>query len=482
MSEKRLHISVCGHVKHGKSTLAGRLAYELSALSDSQLRQYEQLAAEKGHDFNKYSLIFLQRQPPAFQGGRSNLLMDPSRTTVPEISGGMTLGDLDITIIDVPGHESFLDSIVYGAYLADAGVVVVDIGEGPGMMTAAALRILSTFRVPIVACCISKMDTVDFSQKRFEAVQELVMTQIKLELGEAGSRIPVLPISALALGGEGVSSAKEGWDRRFEWFKGPVLVELLKTCRNSDKSSEAKPRFLVEGRSEIHQVQGPGTVMVGVLEYGRLQVSQELIVEPASTIRGKKIVIRVKSIRRPNLPGAGEMSPPLSEVAAREILSVAFRNYKTEIALRDLKHGGVLGDPKNPPNVARKIEARLYFFEHDRVYSGKEYKIHPHGAWSMARLGAIRERELLPHADRDRIVERNSRQRVESFVTTGEAIVAELEFQRPMCIDPVDKFPRLGRFVVRDANRIVACGVCDKILASWPTGDTATQFPPDSDT
>src|ERR1044071_8949889 len=98
MRSPELYIGIFGHAKHGKSTLAGRILYELNGLTDREIDELRIEASGKGRDANPYNLAFLKRQPTT--------AIDPTRTSFPE-RGKITLPNgKEITIIDTPGHES----------------------------------------------------------------------------------------------------------------------------------------------------------------------------------------------------------------------------------------------------------------------------------------------------------------------------------------------------------------------------------------
>ena len=75
------NISICGHAKHGKSTVAGRLLYTLGAVVDSDLQRYKAEADKRGKDFNEFSMIFLSQRKAVFDKG---IPSDLSRTVFPE--------------------------------------------------------------------------------------------------------------------------------------------------------------------------------------------------------------------------------------------------------------------------------------------------------------------------------------------------------------------------------------------------------------
>src|SRR5688572_6188297 len=118
MRAPETYIAICGHAKHGKSTLAGRLLFEFNAFSDADIRQLRDEADLRGKDFNEFSLMFLKRRSDTFSK-KTALPDDPSRTVFPE-RGSVKLDNGNIlTLIDTPGFSRYFDNIVYGIYLSD---------------------------------------------------------------------------------------------------------------------------------------------------------------------------------------------------------------------------------------------------------------------------------------------------------------------------------------------------------------------------
>ena len=58
--------------------------------------------------------------------------------------------------------------------------------------------------------------------------------------------------------------------------------------------------------------------------------------------------------------------------------------------------------------------------------------------------------------------------RAPMFVKTGAVIACVIEVEQPVCIEPFDTSPQLGRFTLRDEGRTIGIGKC---LALLPDGD-----------
>lgn len=449
MKYTSLNLSFCGHAKHGKSTLAGRLAYELGAVTPRELESYAEEARRRGKDFNRFSMIFLRYRSDLFRR-KSGLPADSSRTEFPARSS-IDIDETRLTLIDTPGYSRFLDNIIYGIYLSDQAIVVVEANAGVEQGTESVCRILRAFNVPVAAFCVTKMDMVGYSQSRFEEIREEIVDLLFKEY-DLRPDVPIVPVSALE--GPGIGSYDPAVGSEMSWYEGDGLLGILdKTATSSRAELTKRIRLTIEGPREVFSPPGVGTVLVCTLESGRLKPGQELAAEPASTLQGREIAAQARSIHLAKSVTEAT-SRPVEEIEARVIVAVNVPGWKREDAESYFRRGGALGPREDRPRVARRILADVVFFERDTVYGGKEYVLVSHVAGAAAWFRKIVDRDSLSH---DLLADEYS-------AATGELVRAEIDFDTPYCIEMQSEFPRLSRFVIREQNRIVACGKCIEII------------------
>jgi elongation factor 1-alpha len=486
MRPTETNIAICGHAKHGKSTLAGRLMFELGAVSGDDLLKYQREANTRGKDFNQFNMIFLERRPATFK--KDGQPDDPSRSVFPE-RGSVRLSEENLlTLIDTPGFSRFIDNIIYGIYLADLAVLVVEAPTGVIPVTKdlitefhsassrhqlkavkdklaaagiesgaiAASNILDSFAIPAIAVFVTKMDLIGYSESQFNEIKEQIQHIIlPLLARHSEPSLPIVPVSALT--GVGFKESQET-DEQMVWYKGPTALDVIRGAK--DKKPPAgvgSVRFAVEGSKEIYRT-GAGTVLVGSLETGVLKTNDKLIIEPASSIEKEQIIFRVGTMQKPrpvNVEGKIESEDSIS---ARAIVAMSARgidkNYKETHFNKFLRHGGVIGTLNNPPAVATEIMADVIFFEPNKVYSGKEYTVLANASRSTGRIVAIEKGTGIFYDLNDEQYDAGASERVR----------ARLRFERPICIEAEEKYQRLTRFLLREHDRVVACGRCCEIL------------------
>lgn len=210
--------------------------------------------------------------------GKSTLVkaltgIDPDRLAE-EKERGMTIdlgfawlklpGGREVSIVDVPGHESFIKNMLAGVGGIDAALLVVAADEGVMPQTREHLAILDLLHVPRGIVALTKADLVD--EEWLELVRDEVTDLLK-PTTLAGSEL--LPVSAQT--GQGL----------------PELLNAL--ARLLDEADErqniGRPRLPVD---RVFTLTGFGTIVTGTLLDGKFTIGQEVELLP----RGIKTRIR----------------------------------------------------------------------------------------------------------------------------------------------------------------------------------------------
>jgi selenocysteine-specific elongation factor len=189
-----------------------------------------------------------------------------------------------VSIVDVPGHESFIKNMLAGVGGIDAALFVVAADEGIMPQTREHLDILDLLELEHGVVAVTKADLVDD-----EEWLELVMEEVRELLhNTALSEAQVVPVSAVT---------RQGLPQLLE-----RLDELME--RVPAKRDLGKPRLPVD---RVFVMPGFGTVVTGTLVDGGLMVGQELEVLPS----GLKARVRGLQTHKQKL----EATPPGGRVA-----------------------------------------------------------------------------------------------------------------------------------------------------------------------
>ena len=179
-----------------------------------------------------------------------------------------TVSDLEVGIVDVPGHENFIKTMVAGASGIDGVIFVIAADDGIMPQTREHFDILTLLGVKHGIVALTKVDCV--GPERVEKVT----AEIKEFLaGTFLENAPICPVSSIT--GQGLD----------------IFYESLKELVNSiePKKTDGVFRLPVE---RVFSVKGYGTVVSGIPVSGTAKIGDEVTLFP-SDIKGRIKAIQV---------------------------------------------------------------------------------------------------------------------------------------------------------------------------------------------
>jgi len=182
-----------------------------------------------------------------------------------------TLGGVQVGIVDVPGHEHFVKTMVAGASGMDGVILVVAADDGVMPQTREHLDILTLLGVSHGVVALTKADRV--RPDELELARQDVGEFLK-DTFLAGA--PILPISNLT---------GEGFEPFYE-----ALAELVRSIE--PKRTDGVFRLPVE---RAFSAAGYGTVVAGIPVSGSARVGDELVLLPhgvSDRVRGIEVYNR----------------------------------------------------------------------------------------------------------------------------------------------------------------------------------------------
>ena len=176
-------------------------------------------------------------------------------------------------IIDVPGHEKFINNMVAGVVGMDLVLMVVAADEGIMPQTKEHLDILGLLGIEKTILVLNKCDTVD--AEWLSMMEEDVKEELKGTIMEGA---PVAKVSAMT--GEGIEELKE------------LILKMVKDDV-PEKDVNSIPRLPVD---RVFSMPGFGTVVTGTLLSGSISKNDTLEVFPV----GKECKIRTIQVHETN--------------------------------------------------------------------------------------------------------------------------------------------------------------------------------------
>ncbi|KAJ5051648.1 uncharacterized protein L3040_001423 [Drepanopeziza brunnea f. sp. 'multigermtubi'] len=323
---------VIGHVDAGKSTLMGRLLYDLKVVDQRTIDRYKKEAEKMGKSSFALAWVLDQGTEERSRGVTIDIATDKFETE-----------KTSFTILDAPGHRDFIPNMIAGAAQADFAVLVVDANTGSfesglkGQTKEHALLVRS-MGVQRVIIAVNKLDTVAWSEERFLEIQNQV-SGFLTQAGFLPKNIAFIPCSGLL----GENIVKKATNTEASWYTGPTLVEELE---NSEPITRALTKPLRLTISDVFRggVQNPLSIS-GRIEAGSLQIADALLAQPS----GEKCFI--KALEMDNAP--------VDWAVAGQNITVHLQNIEE----KHIKVGDVLCSPASPIQNIKEFTAKVLAFE-----------------------------------------------------------------------------------------------------------------------
>uniref|UniRef100_A0A4X2LLT7 Tr-type G domain-containing protein n=1 Tax=Vombatus ursinus TaxID=29139 RepID=A0A4X2LLT7_VOMUR len=429
---KKEHVSVIfiGHVDAGKSTIGGQIMYLTGMVDKRTLEKYEREAKEKNRETWYLSWALDTNQEERDKG-----------KTVEVGRASFETEKKHFTILDAPGHKSFVPNMIGGASQADLAVLVISARKGEfetgfekGGQTREHAMLAKTAGVKHLIVLINKMDdpTVNWSNERYEECKEKLVPFLKKVGFNPKKDIHFLPCSGLT-----GANLKEQSDF-CPWYIGLPFIPYLDNLPNFNRSVDGPIRLPI-----VDKYKDMGTVVLGKLESGSICKGQQLVMMP----------------NKHNVEVLGILSDDVEtdSVAPGENLKIRLKGIEEE----EILPGFILCDPNNLCHSGRTFDAQIVIIEHKSIICpGYNAVLHIHTCIEEVEITA-----LICLVDKKSGEKSKTRPR---FVKQDQVCIARLRTAGTICLETFKDFPQMGRFTLRDEGKTIAIG---KVLKLVPEKD-----------
>ena len=404
--EPKLRVVFVGHVDHGKSTLIGRILHDTGSLPEGKIEEIKKTCAAEGMEFEFAFLLdaLLEEQ-------KQNVTIDT--TEIP-----FRTARRRYAIIDAPGHKEFLKNMITGASRAEAAILVIGADEGVREQSRRHAYLLSMLGIRNVIVVVNKMDLVDYSEKRFRAIEQDYRKFLR-ELGlDTRTFIP-----ASAKHGENVVRAS----MKMKWYCAANVLEALDLLEPQKRDADLPLRFCVQ---DVYRFDGR-RIVAGRIETGTLRVGDQLVFSPANK---SSMVAAIERWNEPVTPNAFGVADDSIGITLTEQIFV--------------ERGYVASHQDETPVETNRFHADLFWIVRDPLRVGRLYDLRlatQHVKCQIVSIEHVTDSSTLEAtSDGREQLERNEIGRV------------TIQTRAPLVIDNHDRIPNLGRFVIIDDGQI--CG------------------------
>jgi len=248
-----LNVGMVGHIDHGKTTLLYALSGKFTDIHSEELKRgitiklgYADIILRKGkEDYN-----VLEGEPYRY-----------------------------VTFVDTPGHEMLMATMLSGAAIIDAAILLVAANEGIKPQTREHLVALEAKKIKNIIIVQNKIDLVDREQakKSYNEIKNFVK-------GTIAENSPIIPVSA---------------QQRINIDK---IYDALADIKIPERDETSDPLFIIARSFDINK---PGKiakdlhggVLGGALIRGVLKIGDEIEIKPGLNVieRNQKIYETVKT-------------------------------------------------------------------------------------------------------------------------------------------------------------------------------------------
>ncbi|HUO44593.1 MAG TPA: sulfate adenylyltransferase subunit CysN [Burkholderiales bacterium] len=408
-----LRFITAGSVDDGKSTLIGRLLHDTQAILEDQLSAVERASSRRGAGGLDLSLLTDGLEAEREQG-----------ITIDVAYRYFATPKRKFIIADTPGHEQYTRNMVTGASTANAAVILIDARKGVLPQTRRHTYIAHLLGVQHVIVAVNKMDLIDYSRERFEAIRdEFCRFADALRISD----LRFVPVSALS--GDLVVERSAG----MPWYEGPTLLETLEAIEPRDETEHAPLRFPVQ----LVVRPGAGTDFrgyAGRIESGVLVRGSEVLVMPVERRTTIRDIFTFEGSRK--IAVAGDAVTLLLE---------------GEI---DISRGDMIADPAQPPRADKNLVATVCWLAAEPMQPAGRYLLKQTTRSVKARLAAIDYRVDIHTL---------AQQPAPAALAMNDIAQVRLALQQPVFADPYAANRATGAFILIDevTNQTVAAGMIE---------------------
>lgn len=432
--EKREHVNLVfiGHVDAGKSTLGGSILYATGMVDERTLEKYKRDAKEAGRETWYLSWALDLTNEERAKGKTVEVGRGFFKLTTQTPDGPV---EREFTILDAPGHKSYVPNMIGGASQADVGILVISARKGEyetgferGGQTREHALLARNSGVKKLVVVVNKMDdpTVEWSKARFDECTVKVAKFLEA-LGYKKDDLFFMPISAQQTMGIKDRVPKD----LVPWYDGPSLLEYLAQMKMPERKINAP--FMMPVSAKYRDM---GTMVEGRVESGVIKKGGTYILMP------NRYEVSVAALY-------GETEDEIQTASCGDQVRVRLRGVEEE----DILPGFVLCSPKRPVHCVSAFEAKIRILELKSILTaGFNCVMHVHSAIEEVTFAALLHK-LEPGTGR-------KSKRPPPFASKGQTIIARLEVTGQagaICVERFEDYNQLGRFTLRDQVRPPSC-------------------------
>eukprot|EP00299_Pterocystis_sp_00344_P010530 c4725_g1_i1.p1 GENE.c4725_g1_i1~~c4725_g1_i1.p1 ORF type:complete len:608 (+),score=168.00 c4725_g1_i1:32-1825(+) len=426
-ARRHVNLVFIGHVDAGKSTLCGHIMYQTGMVDDRTMDKFAREAKALNRETWKFAWAMDITDAERAKGKTEECGI-----------GWFKTENKQFTVLDAPGHKSYVPHMIGGASQADVAILVISARRGEfetgfekGGQTREHAMLAKTVGVRQLVVAVTKMDdpTVLWDKARFDEILEKLGVFLK-QVGFAPNEVVWIPISGL----QGINIKDRNTPEQCPWYSGPSLLGYLDEMKPPERLYDRPLRLPISAKYKDR-----GVMVIGKLEAGTIKMGERLVMMPnRNQVIAEKLFLD---------------AAPISAAEPGDNVRIKLLNINEE----DISSGFVLCRPDDLVPVVSKFRARVIVLEHKSIITaGYTCVMHIH---SVVQEVTFDEMEAITDKKGSKVLQQNPK-----FVRPGQTVMAKMVLESAACIQAYKDYQQLGRFMLRDEGKTIAIGVITDIL------------------
>ncbi|KAK3316327.1 eukaryotic peptide chain release factor GTP-binding subunit [Apodospora peruviana] len=430
--KEHVNIIFIGHVDAGKSTLGGSILYVTGMVDQRTMDKYKREAKEMGRETWYLSWALDLTNEERSKG-----------KTVEVGRGFFETEKRRYSILDAPGHKTYVPNMIGGASQADVGILVISARKGEyetgfekGGQTREHAMLAKTQGVNKLIVVINKMDdpTVNWSHERYLECTTKLSQFLKGTGYNLKTDVFFMPIAAQQTMGIKDRVPKD----LCPWYDGPSLLEYLDGMQALERKINAPFMMAVAGK-----YRDMGTMIEGKIEAGVVKKGMTLTMMP------NKQNVDIAAVY-------GETEDEVQIAQCGEQVRMRLRGIEEE----EIMPGFVLCSPKRLVHNVSQFEAQIRILDLKSILTaGFNCVLHVHAAIEEVTFAALLHKLQKGTGRKSK--------NPPSHAKKGDSIIARMEIiggAGSVCVERFEDYPQMGRFTLRDQGQTIAIGKITKLI------------------
>ncbi|PNY28095.1 Eukaryotic peptide chain release factor GTP-binding subunit, partial [Tolypocladium capitatum] len=430
--KEHVNIIFIGHVDAGKSTLGGSILWSTGMVDERTMEKYKREAKDLGRESWYLSWVMDLTKEERSKG-----------KTVEVGRGFFETEKRRYSILDAPGHKTYVPSMIGGASQADVGILVISARKGEyetgferGGQTREHAMLAKTQGVNKLVVAINKMDdaTVEWSHERYQECTTKLSQFLKGTGYNLKTDVYFMPVAA-----QQSMNIKDRLPKGVApWWDGPSLLEYLDDMKALERKVNAP--FMMPVNAKYRDM---GTMVDGKVEAGVVKKGMGLVMMP-----------RKQPVEAAALYGEQEDEVPVLQCGDQ--VRIRLKGIEEE----DILPGFVLCSPKRLVHCVAEFEAQIRILELKSILtSGFNCVLHVHSAIEEVTFAALLHK-----------LQKGTNRKSKTPPThakRGDSIIARMQViggAGSVCVERFEDYPQMGRFTLRDQGQTIAIGKITRLI------------------